>query len=64
MDPYNKNLRTNASEAGILAGVESFLRGLPVTVRDTLTAGEIADVVLNMIDGLRENYEKELEAEL
>ena len=64
MDPYNMNLRTNASEAGILAGVEHFLRGLPVTVRDTLSAGEIADVVLNMIDGLRENYKKELEAEL
>ena len=50
MDPYNKNLRTNASEAGILAGVEHFLKGLPDSVRDTLSAGEIADTVINMIE--------------
>ena len=64
MDPYNKNLRTNASEAGILAGVEHFLKGLPDSVRRNVTAGEIADVVLSMIRDLRENTRKELEAEL
>ena len=64
MDPYNKNLRTNASEAGILNGVESFLNGLPDSMRKTVTAGEIADVVLSMIRDLRENTRKELEAEL
>ena len=64
MDPYNKNLRTNASEAGILAGVEHFLKGLPDSVRDTLSAGEIADTVINMIEGLRESYIKEMEGEL
>ena len=64
MDPYNKNLRTNASEAGILNGVESFLKGLPDSVRRNVTAGEIADVVLSMIRDLRENTRKELEAEL
>lgn len=42
-----------AGEAGILVGVESFLRGLPNTVRDTLSAGELADTVLHMIENIR-----------
>ena len=47
------NTQNYAKEAGILAGVESFLRGLPQEVRTKLTAGEIADVALGMIDRLR-----------
>ena len=57
MDTYPNNMISYAKEAGILAGVESFLRGLPDSVRDKLSAGEIADVVLSMIADLRKkNY--------
>lgn len=57
MDTYPNNVISYAKEAGILAGVESFLTGLPDTVRDALSAGEIADIVLNMISNLRKkNY--------
>ena len=57
MDTYPNNMISYAKEAGILAGVESFLKGLPDTVRDALSAGEIADIVLNMINDLRKkNY--------
>lgn len=57
MDTYPNNMRSYATEAGILAGVESFLRGLPESVRNTLSAGEIADVALAMIEDLRKkNY--------
>ena len=64
MDPYNKNMRTYAADSGILNGVESFLKGLPDSVRRNVTAGEIADVILSMIRDLRENTRKELEGEL
>ena len=57
MDTYPNNVISYAKEAGILTGVESFLKGLPDTVRDALSAGEIADIVLNMISDLRKkNY--------
>ena len=57
MDTYPNTLISYAKEAGILAGVESFLRGLPDSVRETLSAGEIADIVLSMIADLRKkNY--------
>ena len=57
MDTYPNNMISYAKEAGILAGVESFLRGLPDSVRDALSAGEIADIVLSMIEDLRKkNY--------
>lgn len=57
MDTYPNNMISYAKEAGILAGVESFLRGLPDSVRDALSAGELADVILNMISDLRKkNY--------
>ena len=46
-------MRNYAAEAGILIGVESFLKGLPNTVRDTLSAGELADTVLHMIENIR-----------
>ena len=50
---YTDDLGRMANDAGILLGVESFLRGLPNTVRDTLSAGELADTVLHMIDNVR-----------
>ena len=50
---YNNTIGTMANEAGILLGVESFLKGLPDTVRDTLSAGELADTVLHMIENVR-----------
>ena len=42
-----------AAEAGLLSAVESFLRGLPNEVRNKLTAGELADTVMNIIDDVR-----------
>ena len=57
MDTYPNNMISYAKEAGILAGVESFLRGLPDSVKHSLSAGEIADIVLSMIADLRKkNY--------
>ena len=53
MDTYPNNVISYAKEAGILAGVESFLKGLPDTARDTLSAGELADTVLHMIENVR-----------
>ena len=52
-DWFNNEQQQMAHDAGILRGVESFLRGLPDEVRDKLTAGELADSVLNMIDNIR-----------
>ena len=61
MDTYPNNMISYAKEAGILAGVESFLRGLPDSVRETLSAGEIADTVLSMIADLRKKNYGEME---
>ena len=56
-EPYdNENY---AKEAGILAGVESFLKGLSSNVRTTLSAGDVADIVLSMITDLREKARRE-----
>ena len=43
-----------AQDAGILLGVESFLEGLPDTVRKNLSAGELADIILKMIGNIRD----------
>ena len=56
-EPYNAE--NYAKEAGILAGVESFLRGLSSNVRNTLSAGDVADIVLSMIDDLRKSGRRE-----
>lgn len=64
MDTYPSDAIRYAKEAGILNGVESFLKGMPDSVRNTLSAGEIADIVLSMIRDLRENQRKEMEAGL
>ena len=64
MDTYTANIRNYAADSGILNGVESFLKGLPDSVRRNVTAGEIADVILSMIRDLRENQRKEMEAGL
>ena len=50
---YIDDLGRMANDAGLLLGVESFLKGLPNTVRDTLSAGELADTVLHMIENVR-----------
>ena len=50
---FENDARTYAYESGILLSVESFLKGLPNTVRDTLSAGELADTVLHMIENVR-----------
>ena len=63
MDPYTANMRNYAADSGILNGVESFLKGMPNSVRNTLSAGEIADIILSMIRDLRENQRKEMEME-
>lgn len=53
MDTYLNDTMNYARDSGILAGVESFLRGLPDSVRKNLSAGEIADILLSMIEDLR-----------
>ena len=57
---YNDDLGRMANDAGILLGVESFLEGLPDTVRDTLSAGELADVILKMIRNIRDKRREQL----
>ena len=59
MDPYNKNMRTYAADSGILNGVESFLKGLPDSVKHSLSAGELTEIILNMIADLREKGRRE-----
>ena len=57
MDTYPNNMISYAKEAGILAGVESFLRGRPDSVKHSLSAGELTEIILNMIEDLRKkNY--------
>ena len=57
MDTYTNSLENYTAEAGILAGVESFLRGLPDSVKHSLSAGELTEIILNMIEDLRKkNY--------
>ena len=51
---YTDDIGRMANDAGILLGVESFLEGLPDTVRKNLTAGELADVILKMIRNIRD----------
>ena len=51
---YTDDIGRMANDAGILLGVESFLEGLPDTVRKTLSAGELADVILKMIRNIRD----------
>jgi len=54
---FNDKAMNYAAEAGLLSAVESFLRGLPNEVRNKLTAGELADTVLNIIDDVRKKRE-------
>ena len=51
---YTDEIGRMANDAGILLGVESFLEGLPDTVRKNLSAGELADVILKMIRNIRD----------
>ena len=51
---YTDDIGKMANDAGILLGVESFLEGLPDTVRKNLTAGELADVILKRIRNIRD----------
>ena len=50
---FDEKATQYAAEAGLLAAVESFLRGLPNEVRNKLTAGELADTVVNISDDVR-----------
>lgn len=50
---FNEKSMNYAAEAGLLSAVESFLRGIPNEVRNKLTAGELADTVVNIIDDVR-----------
>lgn len=56
---YNDDLGNMAADAGLLTAVESFLRGLPNEVRNKLSAGELADTVLNTIDSVRSRRDKQ-----
>jgi len=54
---FNEKSMNYAAEAGLLSAVESFLRGIPNEVRNKLTAGELADTVVNIIDDVRKKRE-------
>lgn len=57
---YNLDGMKMAGDAGILLGIESFLEGLPDSVRETLSAGELADVILKMIRNIRDKRREQL----
>ena len=61
MDTYPSDMIRNAKEAGILAGVESFLKGLPDSVKHSLSAGELTEIILNMIADLRKKNARMME---
>ena len=52
---FSKKTLEYAREAGILSGVESLLKGLPDSVKHSLSAGELTETILNMIDDLRKS---------
>ena len=56
---FSKKTLEYAREAGILSGVESLLKGLPDSVKHSLSAGELTETILNMIADLREKVRSE-----
>ena len=58
-DFFGKKTLEYTREAGILSGVESFLKGLPDSVKHSLSAGELTEIILNMIADLREKGRRE-----
>lgn len=56
---FSKKTLEYAREAGILSGVESLLKGLPDSVKHSLSAGELTETILNMIADLREKARSE-----
>ena len=60
-DFFGKKTFEFATDAGILSGVESLLKGLPDSVKHSLSAGELTETILNMIADLREKARREKE---
>ena len=56
---FSKKTFEYVREAGILSGVESLLKGLPDSVKHSLSAGELTETILNMIADLREKARSE-----
>ena len=52
-DFFSEKVAAFAADSGILNAVESFLNGLPDSVRNKMTAGELADHLLSVIRDLR-----------
>ena len=52
-DFFSEKVASYAIDAGILNAVESFLTGLPDSVRSKMTAGELADHLLSVIRDLK-----------
>ncbi len=60
-DFFSKKTLAYATDAGILSGIESLLKGLPDSLRKTMSAGEVSDLILFMINDLREKAGREQE---
>ena len=58
-DFFSRKTLEYATDAGILNGIESLLKGLPDSVKHSLSAGELTETILNMIADLREKARRE-----
>ena len=59
MTEYYKSVAKYATDSAILNGIESLLKGLPDSVKHSLSAGELTETILNMIADLREKARSE-----
>ena len=57
-DFFSTKVAAFAADSGILNAVESFLNGLPDSVRNKMTAGELADHLLSVIGDLRNKHSR------
>ncbi len=58
-DFFGRKTFAYVTDAGILSAIESLLKGLPDTLRKTMSAGEVSDLILSMITDLREKAERD-----
>ncbi len=57
-DFFSTKVASFTADAGILNAIESFLNGLPDSVRNKMTAGELADHLLSVIRDLRDKHSR------
>ena len=57
-DFFSNKMASYVADAGILNSIESFLDGLPDSVRSKMTAGELADHLLSVIRDLRRKFKE------